>query len=248
MMNDLTLITCSYETPKITETMLKSFKKLHGEIDFINVVIMENSKDEETRTLLDSYGIPYTKNPGGTHSRSMDAAFRRCKTKYALVVDTDIIFKQNISEIFKLIKNHDYDLCGIECGDRGGYKLMPRIHPWFMFINVANVNKFGIKFHDEERIVKTQSSAFYKNIPLNNIRLDTPMYDVGSTFYEDVKKAGLKIANTPIIQNWFQHYEGSSWQRKSGHPGFEMHGNNVWNDYQKEISAVKDVNIKDYFI
>ena len=247
-MNDLTLITCSFETPKITETMLKSFRFMHKNIDKMHLVLMENSRDEETRTLLDSHGIDYTINKGGTHSKSMDFAFSLCKTKYALVVDTDIIFKKNVSDIFEMIKRNDIDLCGIECGDRGGYRLMTRIHPWFMFVNVDKIKEKKIWFHDEERIVKSQSQAFYKNVPLNNIRLNTPMYDVGSTFYEDVKNANLKIANTPIIQNWFVHYEGSSWQRKSGHPGFEAHGNQVWNDYQKEIAEVKDVNIKDFYI
>jgi hypothetical protein len=247
-MKDLSLITCSFETPLITETMLKSFKSIHNEFDSMNIVIMENSRDEETRNMLDSYGIPYVKNSGGTHSKSMDIAFEKCKTKYALVVDTDIIFKKNIVPVFGMIQNNKIDLCGLECGDRGGYKLMTRIHPWFMFVNVEKINKLGIKFHDEDRINKTQSQGFYQNVPINNIKLDEPMYDVGSTFYEDVKNHGLKIANTPVIQNWFQHYEGSSWQRKSGHAGFEQLGNYVWDLYQKEISAVKDIDIKGYYI
>ena len=247
-MNDLSIITCSYETPKITETLLKSFKKIHNDLKNMRLVIMENSNDDETRKMLDLNNIKYITNKGGTHSKSMDTAFEACSTKYALVVDTDIVFKKSIEPIFNMIKNNLIDLCGIECGDRGGYKLMPRIHPWFMFVNIENIKNNKIKFHDEERIIKTQSQAFYKNNPLNSIRLDTPMYDVGSTFYEDVKNAKLKIANTPVIQNWFDHYEGSSWQRKCGHPGFEMHGNKVWQSYQKEIELVKDIDIKDFYI
>lgn len=247
-MNELTIITCSYETPKITETMLKSFKSRHPHLDKMHLIVMENSNDDDTRSMLNENGIAYITNKGGAHSRSMDIAFDACKTEYALVVDTDIIFKKDIAPIFNMIKNNHIDLCGIQCGDRGGYKLMTRIHPWFMFVNIKSVKKHDIKFHDEDRINKTCSQAFYKNIPLNNIRLDIPMYDVGSTFYEDVKNAGLKIANTPIIENWFVHYEGSSWQRKSGHPGFEMHGHQVWNAYQKEIELAKDISIKDFYI
>ena len=73
------------------------------------------------------------------------------------------------------------------------------------------------------------------------------MYDVGSTFYEDIKSVGLKISNTPIIQEWFQHYEGSSWQRFSGHPGFEQLGNHVWQNYQKEIVSVKNTDIRNFY-
>ena len=246
-MDDLTLITCSYETPIITETMLKSFKDLHRDLKRMNLIIIENSNDDETRAVLDRNGIKYITNKGGTHSKSIDLAFNACQTKYALIVDTDIIFKKNIVSLFEMIKTNSIDLCGIECGDRGGYRLMPRIHPWFMFVNVENIKKHGIKFHDDERIKRTQSEAFYNNIPINSIKLNTPMYDVGSTFYEDVKNAGLKIANTPIIQNWFAHYEGSSWQRRSGHQGFEALGEQVWMQYQNEISLLKNVDIKNFF-
>ena len=247
-MHDLTLISCSYNTPKITETMLKSFKMIHPELSEMNLILMENSTNEETQLILDKNFIPYIKNPGGTHSRSIDIAFSKCKTKYALIVDTDIIFEKSISPLYDMIKTHDIDLIGIQCGDRGGYRLMPRIHPWFMFVNIEKINDLKIKFHDEERITKSGSSSFYNNIPLNSYRSNNPMYDVGSTFYEDASKAGLKISNTPIIQNWFKHYEGSSWQRVCGNPGFVQHGNNVWQEYQKEIDKVKDIDIREFYI
>lgn len=246
-MKDLTLITCSYETPQITETMLKSFKQLHPDIEQMNLIVIENSRDNKTRKLLDSYNISYVTNKGGTHSKSMDKAFDLCKTKYALVVDTDIIFKAPISDLLVSIKSSGIDLCGIECGDRGGYKLMTRIHPWFMFVNIESIKKHNIKFHDDVRIEATRSQGFYNNVPITE-NTYKKMYDVGSTFYEDVKRAKLKIANVPIIQDWFKHYEGSSWQRKSGHKGFERLGNHVWELYQAEIEKVKDVDITNFYV
>ena len=214
----------------------------------MDLILIENSTNDETQKMLDSNGISYVKNPGGTHAKSMDIAFDLCKTKYALVVDTDIIFKKNVIGMFGKILESGIDLLGIECGDRGGYMLMPRIHPWFMFVNIESVKKNGIKFYDAERVKKSKSEGFYNNIPINDFISPEPMYDVGSTFYEDMKNAGLKISNTPVIQNWFQHYEGSSWQRASGHSGFEQLGNHVWNLYQKEIELVKNVNIKEFYI
>lgn len=243
----LSLITCSYNTPKITETMLKSFRNMHKELNDMDLVLIENSTNEETQMLLDEYDIPYTKNPGGTHAKSLDIAFGKCMTKYALVVDTDIIFKKNIVGVFGSIQNNKTDLLGIECGDRGGYKLMPRIHPWFMFVNIESISKHGIRFYSEDRIFKSKSEGFYNNIPINNYRSPEPMYDVGATFYEDIKNVGLKISNTPIIQAWFEHYEGSSWQRVSGHEGFEQLGNHVWQNYQKEIELVKNVDIRNFY-
>lgn len=248
MIEDLTLITCSYNTPIITETMLKSFKQMHSELSNMNILIIENSTNNETQLILDSNKISYIKNPGGTHSKSLDNAFRNCKTKYALVVDTDIIFKRNVTTIFKKIKESNVHLCGIACGDRGGFKLMPRIHPWFMFVDVEEVRNNNIKFHDKIRIKNTRSELFYGNCPINNIISTHPMYDVGCSFYEDIKNANLNICNIPSLENWFVHYEGSSWQRNSDDAHFKELGKQVWDAYQKEIWLTRNINIDNYYI
>lgn len=107
-MENLTLITASFETPKITETMLNSFKYHHGQLP--NLVIIENSRDDDTRNILDSYGIEYYKNIGGYHAPSIDIAFSLCKTDYALVVDTDIIFNKNILSIYNEFKENAYTI------------------------------------------------------------------------------------------------------------------------------------------
>jgi hypothetical protein len=246
-LKDLSLITCSYNTPLVIETMLKSFKYHHVNQDKINIVIIENSTDDETKKILDANNISYTINPGGTHSKSIDIAFSKCKTEYALVVDTDIIFLANIEILFNSIQQNMADLVGIECGSRGGYNLMMRIHPWFMFVNIASIRKHNIRFHDDERIIKTNSIGFYSNTPINTIIKESPMYDVGATFYEDVKNIGLKIANLPIIQNFFWHAEGLSWRRHSGQPGFEKLDTIIRNSYQKCIDKFKNIDIKDFF-
>lgn len=244
---DLTLVTCSYNTPEITYTMLRSFRSVHSHIHFMNLLVIENSTNEQTVNILDENGIGYIRNPGGTHSPSIDLAFEHCKTKYALVVDTDIIFRQRIDDIYKRVLGSELTLCGIECGDRAGYKLMERIHPWFMFVNVEEVKKAGIKFHDDVRIKATNSEAFFGNVPLNPNKTEK-MYDVGSTFYEDIKNEGLKIGRMHQNQPWFVHYEGSSWQRQSGDELHEVLGNRVWNNYQTQIHRLKNIDIKNYYI
>lgn len=248
MFDDLTLVTCSYNTPEILETMLKSFIRIHGNGPH-NILIYDNSTNEETAEMLDKYGIKYIRNPGYTHSKGVEQALLDCRTKYALLVDSDIIFKANIEGLYKTIKDNDITLGGELCASRGGYNLHPRIHPWFCFINVENVRKHGIKFTDMDRIEKSKASGFYKNIPLNETEQgnEIPMYDVGATFYEDIKNADLKIGNISNISQWFKHYEGSSWQRVSGHEGFEKLGNKVWVEYQEEIKKHKGIILNNQF-
>lgn len=248
ILSQLSLITCSYNTPEILEIMLKSFRLRHPELDRMNIVIMENSTDDKTQCILDSNNICYIKNPGGTHSRSIDPAFEMCATQYALVVDSDIVFLKNTTDLIGKLIEDNIDLAGIECGSRGGFNLKMRIHPWFMFVNVASIKKHNIKFHDEERIKASNSLGFYGNIPINNVKSNTPMYDVGATFYEDVKSAGLEILNIPSLQSYFFHPEGMSWQRLSGDPVYEHRGNSIWQLMQKLIDAHKVVDIKKFYI
>jgi len=221
LLNDLTLITCSFNTPDVTLTMLRSYVAHHGDGPH-RVIIMENSTEEETRHLLHANDIPYVPNPGGTHSPSVDRALDQCATRYALLLDTDIVFNRPIHKLLELFRRHELTLMGAVCGDRGGYRLHPRVHPWFCLMDAADIRRHGIRFHDEERIRRTGSDGFFKNIPIQQRAdgEDTALYDVGATFYEDIDRAGLRIGHAELEPYFFTHYEGMSWHRKSGLDGY----------------------------
>jgi len=217
-MKDLTLVVCSYNTPQILELMLKSYVSNHKE-DKYNIIIMENSTNEETVELLTKYNIPFHRRPGSTHSIAVDEALKMVKTKYALLVDSDIVFNKDISPIYNWFKKNDYVALGEVCGDRGGYSLFPRIFPWFCMLDMETINGKGISFHDQVRIDKTNSGKFFGNVPLMFDR-SGKYYDVGSTFLEDILKNGLKVGNSKFDTEYFTHYEGMSWHKVTNHPWF----------------------------
>ncbi len=206
---NLTLLSCSYNTPEITEAMIKSFVHFFGK-DY-PILIIENSTDERTVKILEENNIEYIRNPGGTHSPSVDIALDKCKTDYAILVDTDILFLDKSKDILQAIMKSDMTLAGTVCASRFGHNLFPRVHPWFLFIDVKKIKELGIKFHDENRIVATKSDSFYKNLPLAPIEPAICKYDVGATFYEDVVNAGLKVFDSPAIPKVYTHMECASW-------------------------------------
>ena len=206
---NLTLLSCSYNTPKITKAMLQSFIYFFGK-EF-PIFIVENSTDEETVKILEDNSISYFRNPGGTHSPSVDIAIENCKTDYALLVDTDILFQQGSLELLRALMKSDMTLAGSVCGDRAGHVLHPRVHPWFMYINIKNIKENNIKFHDAKRIIESHSEQFYNSFPFAKHDESIRKYDVGATFYEDVNSAGLKIFDCPTMENLYLHFEGSSW-------------------------------------
>jgi len=213
-MNNFSLITCSYNTPIVTETLLKSWLFKHP-IPKTNIILMENSTNNETEQLLMNWQVPFYRRPGMTHSLAVNEALKLCKTKYALLVDTDVVFNKCVFPIIEKFISQGYTIMGERCADRGPYKLFPRIHPWFCLIDVENVNSRNINFHDQERIDKTNSTQFFNNIPVATDNSNTK-YDVGATFYEDIHNAGLKIGNAKLDTEWFTHYEGLSWYNKVG--------------------------------
>ena len=228
-MNDLTIISCSYNTPQVTEVMLKSFVKVHGNGPF-HFLISENFTDRKTRDYLNKNKVPYFPRTGATHVEGVELLLEACTTKYALLVDTDIVFKEDVGLLLDMMKLHDLTMFGEVCGLRGGYNLHERIHPWFCMVNVDNIKKHNIKFNDPERVKKFNSEGFYNNIPINKVQQGNiiPMYDVGATFYEDIRKVNFKVAHIVNLNTWYTHYEGFSWQRVLGHGGFEQLGNQVW--------------------
>jgi len=246
--DNLTILTCSYNSKIHIETLLQSFAKVHGDGCY-NLIVMDNSTNDETSVFLDNNNIKYIKNPGGTHSKSIDRLLHECTTKYALLVDTDVMFIQPINKLMEIMQTNDGTIMGEICGDRGGFKLHCRIHPWFCLINVDNIKKHNIMWHDQKRIDSTNSGYFYNTIPIHPIKNNTiPYYDNGCTFFEDINNAKLKIIDTgKSLTKYFRHYEGHSWHRTSGNSGFEMIGVKMHKVFLHDRELFKDTNIKDKF-
>ncbi len=240
-MEDITLISCSYNTPEVTLTMLRSFFKHHKET---KVLIVDNSTNNETENLLKIYNVPYIRNEGGLHLQSVDILLSNIKTKYALLVDTDVIFYKDHTLIFDKFKEMKLSLLGEICGDRGGKLIHNRVHPWHCFIDVDSIKNNNIKFYN----------------PVKQFSVSEKIYDVGCTFFEDVKNCNLKIGNIKLEGSYFKHYEGMSWRTKRygvedgdiDHSSSAVHNNLAMYNYglyveqlyQAEIEKHKDIIIR----
>lgn len=204
MLNNLTLISASYNTPYVTENMLKTFTNLYPNT---KILIKDNSTDDKTETILKLNNIPYLRNPRGLHGPSIDVLLKEIDTDYALLVDTDVLFLKDCSNIFQKFIDMDLTLMGEIVGDRGGKRLHTRVNPWHCFINVKNIKDKGIQFYDEVRLRSR----------------DVIRYDVGSSFFEDIRKQKLKIGEFNGQGTYYKHYEGMSWRvnrfNKMNHSG-----------------------------
>lgn len=241
-MDDLTLITCSYNTPEVTLTMLKSFFKYHGPT---KVLVCDNSTNDDTSKLLDSNNVKYFTNKGGVHIKSVDLLFEKIDTKYALLVDTDIIFLKDNSVLFEKFKEANISLLGEICGDRGGKKIHNRVHPWYCYIDVEQVKLNNISFYN----------------PQKHFSKSDKIYDVGCTFFSDLRDKKLQIGdlNAHVASAYYKHYEGMSWRTKRfgstdgdidfdsnathTNRGLYEYGLLVENNYRVEVEKYKDQKI-----
>lgn len=247
-MDELTLISCSYNTPDITLTMLRSWAAVHNEPQ--KVIICDNSTNEETADILSKNNIPYIRQIGDTHGNGVNKLLEKCETKYALLVDTDVIFLKNHKDIFEQFKNQSLTLLGKVEGDRGGKQIYNRVNPWHCFINVEDIRNNNIIFFDEKRMKDSFSRS--------------KIYDIGSTFFEDIKEKKLKIGTVDLSNRYYYHFEGMSWY-KNKYNGSEKdtgidfggtHNNygyvNAYNtkyaSFQDIAAKYKDITIKNKFI
>lgn len=242
---DLTLLTCNYNTPELILNLLKSVQVKCSKLP--NVVVMNTSTTSSTE-LLDINNIPYYNCRGFSHGEAVNLGFTKIKTRYALLVDSDILFLDDYIKPFEKFKSLDLTLMGKIADECIEKKLYPRIEPWYCFIDLYKLKHFKIKFFDRPRNIKDGKDV---------------IYDVGSTMYEDVLSHKLKIGNVQLENKYFKHYGGMSWREQKYNPYDKdtdidfggTHPNKVLYDiaqqvkviYQNETEYLKNINIKGFF-
>jgi hypothetical protein len=229
--------------------MLASFIAIHNEGPY-NLALYDNSTNDETAKLLEEAGVPFITNGASCHGPTINKALNACKTDIALIVDTDIIFLQSIQQFINTFKKHPHVAAiGTISGSRGsGKNVHPRLDPWFMFINVALIKKFGITFYSKRKVS-------------NDI-----IYDVGSSFLEDLAKHNLQVLAVQGMEKFATHWEGLSWYTHkytvSGAIGdldvdpSAMHNDKILYDrgikreidYQSEVIKYQDISLRGKFV
>jgi len=203
-MAKFTLGTCSFNTPEITLTMLRSFRSVCS----APILVCDNSTDDRTEIELKDNCIPYIRNVGMGHPAGVEQLMQNISTRYMLLADTDVIFHKDPTDLLEYID--ECAILGNISGGRGGKWLLPRVDPWFCLIDIETVKAEGIHFYDPNR--DTGMTRFGEFDP-NNV---APRYDVGSSFLEDLGAAKLYANNIDLSGAYYSHYEALSWGQNSG--------------------------------
>lgn len=244
-MHDITLVSCNYNTPEQIQVLLKSWAFHNADVSR-KCLIMEHSNNEETIPFYTDNEIPYVRNRGSVHYRGVEAALQLVNTKYMLLVDSDVVFHKSIKSIIDHHIMNNIHLAGRVEGDRGGYLLYKRIHPWFCFIDVDFVRRHSIRFADMSRVIATHSEGFYQNVPVTQYDY-IRKYDVGATFLEDAMKSGARVFNQNLEDDYFTHYEGMSWRNNSNNPKLLEEHNEKLRLFDLDRDKYSSVDLKGFF-
>lgn len=244
---ELTVLTANYNTPDLTVNMLKSLKEVSSELP--KVVVMNTSKSHQPNE-LDENEVPYYNFRHGIHGEAVNLGLRKVNTRYVLLVDTDIIFLKDWKPAFERFKAGNFTLMGKVVGNVAGKDLYERVEPWYCFIDVHHLKHMRTKFFDTDRTKLSKE-------------IGKKIYDVGSTMFEDVTKAGGTVADVDLEGKYFRHYGGMSWRTQKYNPsvgdtdidfgGTHPHkilyeiGTRVRQEYDRDVVRLADVNIKGAF-
>lgn len=241
---DLTLLICNYNTDDLVINLLRSVHMKCSELP--KVVVMDTSTNFDSD--LEKLNIPHFKARGFSHGEAVNLGLTKVKTRYVLLVDSDVIFMGDLKKPFEKFKELDLALMGTIVGDCGGKKLYPRVEPWYCFIDLHKLKKHKIRFFDRKRSKKYEK---------------TKVYDIGSTMYEDVINHGLSVGDVDLEGKYFKHYGGMSWREQKYNPydvdtdidfgGTHPHkalydiAQEIKKTYKRETEHLKNINIDGVF-
>ena len=201
-MEDLTIVTCNYNTPDLIKNLVRSIKNTCLDIPKI-LVIDTGKKTTNVDEIVED--VRYFAYANSSHGEGVNKSFDEVDTRYMLLVDSDILFLKDMQKPFEKFKELGVAAMGKIVGSVAGKNLYDRIEPWYCFLDLQFLKKNNIKFFDAKRTKQSKEE---------NIKI----YDVGSTMLEDILKNEGTVANVNLEGRYFKHYGGMSWRMQSYDP------------------------------
>lgn len=225
----INILIVHYNTPKLTECLVKSINKFVG--TDCNIYIFDNSDKlpftykqdnitvfDNTRGQIINFNNELKKYPNHKYSlgsRSGWGSFKHCISvdkcfdlinDNFILLDSDILLRKDISNIF----DEDYYACGDlqdwswSIGNKS-YPVHKRLLPFVTFINVKKAKQDNIRYFNAEHM-----DGLYDSTHHNRTQLEKDSWDTGCWFYEKIKNKKIKFFNH---EDYIVHFRGGSYTR-----------------------------------
>lgn len=175
-MNKVTAIVVTYNSKELLQQTIVSLRQYYRSLPIILVdgSTPGNPCREFVESLNDTLITKIICNHNIGHGRGMCAGLEMCKTPYALLVDSDVIVREDILE--SMLKMMEPDTYGVGClhnvgrdgeifGTQKNHKTpIPYLHPFFTLLNVANYRKYAPFVHHGAPCYKSMVDIFDKGL------------------------------------------------------------------------------------
>ena len=216
--NNFNILIVHYNTPKLTECLVKSINKFVG--TDCTIYIFDNSDKkpftykQSNLTILDNthgeiinFDKWLEKYPQRFQTKAKMNNFGSAKHAYTIekcfdlipgnfvLMDSDILLKQDISKFV----NDNY----VSCGEIFKTTVVKsRVLPFICYINVELCKKYGIHFFDEKRMNGLYAGKYPES------------YDTGASFLEDITNTKAPFLNIKL-DSYIEHFKAGSWLSES---------------------------------
>lgn len=240
-MNDLTLLCVNWNQQPCIELLLKSYVQHHYVDEPLKLLLVDNGSKDGSKEWLNLSNIPFVdlhNNIG--HENAINLVYDDIKTKYCLLVDSDVEFLGNVFGYLDYFK--DGCISAGELIDKNfinQIKIKDRISPWFWLFDISKMKK---------AIVKTFRTK------------EDWTYDVGSEYWEKMRDAGFTNHNIERIAGdqdgdlismryqKFNHIGKTSWDIYGKHQDRIGEVERRRNYVLQKLNYYKEVDLTDKFI
>lgn len=215
----VTIAICNFNTTKLTNDCIisiikniKSFKykiiifdnsdknpfKLDPSINANDIIIIDNTTNKYlnfNKMIVSCFNRQsHNNHASAKHCYSIQYLLNICTSKYMILLDSDIIVKQDFDFIDdNILTSADIQNRPIDFRNK---KYISRFVPFVQFFNVNLIKQNNIKYFDAKRI----GENYYNNC----------IYDTGSSFYEDITKKRLPYKKIDF-KKYVNHLNAGSW-------------------------------------
>lgn len=140
-MKNITLLAVNWNQNNATALMLKSYVKHHYTGEPLSLLLLDNGSTDSSRDWYRANDVPFIalENNVG-HENGVNVLYEKIRTKYALLVDTDVEFTGNIANYLELLR----DNCVAVSEYVHNPPLRPRLGPWFLLFDAERAKQAGV--------------------------------------------------------------------------------------------------------
>lgn len=238
-MKNVTLVSINWNQQKVMELMLKSFIKFHYNGEKLNLILVDNGSTDNSKQWLIENEIPFVSLPQNIgHEQAIDYIYPMIKTKYALIVDTDILFLKNVYNEYLPLFNDEVKLIGEYLISNN--ELVSRVGAWFFFYDIESMRKSGVNvFRDAENWIYDVASWQTEKVIQNGFKI------------HDVKRKN-EIGNQDVdiygmVYDTHIHFGKTSWDL-SHHGDRQREVAERRNFINDKVNEYSDIDLKNKFI